>query len=416
MPTNLVNEMLGVFQGDTLNRVSSVLGESPAKTQSALGAAVSALVGGLANRVTTAGDANALLDLIKGNHFDSGPYTDTASAVTAPSGLSGLIDTGRPLLDSVFGSRTSSVADWVSSLGGISRSAASALLGLALPLVLGQVGRQVKSAGWNSANLMSLLAGQRSFLKEAPAGLAGVLSGDEGASHVGTYETSRAEPVVASYDRSPRQPVVGTYQQAQPRRGFNWAWLLPLLLIPLFGYFLTRGEPVREFSATVVNPARSSPPVAKFGSLIERRLPNNTTLRIPSDGVESKLLASIENITSPAGKATWLSFDRIEFDSDSATLTQASTEQLRNVAEIMRAYPQVKVKIGGYTDNAADTTYNLKLSQERATNTMNQIASLGIDPSRLSAEGYGENNPVADNATEEGRQRNRRVDISVTER
>src|SRR5688572_13452617 len=100
MPMNLVNQMLGEFRGDTLNRVSTALGESPAKTQSALGAAVPALIGGLANKVTTAGDANALLDLIKGNRFDSGPYADTASAVKAPSGLSGLIDAGRPLLDS----------------------------------------------------------------------------------------------------------------------------------------------------------------------------------------------------------------------------------------------------------------------------------------------------------------------------
>ena len=89
---------------------------------------------------------------------------------------------------------------------------------------------------------------------------------------------------------------------------------------------------------------------------------------------------------------------------------------MRNIAEILRAYPQVKVQIGGHTDNVADANYNLKLSRERATNTMNQIASMGIDRSRLDAEGYGETRPVADNSTDEGRQRNRRVDIRVTEK
>src|SRR5215510_13568997 len=188
---NLINQILGEFRGDTLNSVSSALGENPAKTQTALGAAVPALVGGLANRATNTGDANAMLDLIRGQHFDSGQYADAASAVKGPSGLTRLIDTGRPLLDSVFGNRTGSVADWVSSLGGVSKSSASSLLGLALPVVLGQVGRQVKSAGWNSANLMSLLAGQRTFLQEAPAGLAGILTGNEmTARHVGTYETT----------------------------------------------------------------------------------------------------------------------------------------------------------------------------------------------------------------------------------
>src|SRR5215510_4198620 len=248
---NLINQILGEFRGDTLNSVSSALGESPAKTQTALGAAVPALVGGLANRATNAGDANALLDLIRGQHFDSGQYADTATAVKGPSGLNRLIDTGRPLLDSVFGNRTGPVADWVSSLGGISKSSASSLLGLALPLLLGQVGKQVKSAGWNSSNLMNLLAGQRGFLQEAPAGLAGILSGDDSAPRVAAYETVHPDPVVGSYERH-RAPVVGSYEaQAPVRRGFNWLWLLPLLLIPLLWYFIARREPVRDV-ATVV--------------------------------------------------------------------------------------------------------------------------------------------------------------------
>ena len=80
----------------------------------------------------------------------------------------------------------------------------------------------------------------------------------------------------------------------------------------------------------------------------------------------------------------------------------------------MQAYPAVRVKIGGYTDNSADSAYNLKLSQERAEAATDRIATLGVDRSRLEAEGYGEAHPIADNATPQGRQRNRRVDIRVT--
>ena len=85
-----------------------------------------------------------------------------------------------------------------------------------------------------------------------------------------------------------------------------------------------------------------------------------------------------------------------------------------NIAEILKAYPQVRIKIGGYTNNVGDEGHNLTLSQNRALNTMNSIINLGIDRARLAAEGYGENLPVADNATEEGRQRNRQIDIRVT--
>jgi outer membrane protein OmpA-like peptidoglycan-associated protein len=140
------------------------------------------------------------------------------------------------------------------------------------------------------------------------------------------------------------------------------------------------------------------------------------TLNIPANGVESKLVAFIEDPGRNVDRETWFSFDRLEFETASAQLRPTSQEQLRNVAEILKAYPQVNVKIGGYTDNVGDDASNLKLSGERATNTMNEIANLGIDKSRLEAEGYGEQFPVADNATEEGRQRNRRIDIRVTKK
>jgi OOP family OmpA-OmpF porin len=80
------------------------------------------------------------------------------------------------------------------------------------------------------------------------------------------------------------------------------------------------------------------------------------------------------------------------------------------------SYPNVNVKIGGYTDNVGDPGANQRLSQNRAVNTMNELATLGVDRSRLAAEGNGEQFPVADNSTEEGRQRNRRIDIRVTKK
>jgi outer membrane protein OmpA-like peptidoglycan-associated protein len=82
----------------------------------------------------------------------------------------------------------------------------------------------------------------------------------------------------------------------------------------------------------------------------------------------------------------------------------------------MKAYPNVNVKIGGYTDNVGDDSHNMKLSQERANRTMSEIERLGISSSRMTAEGYGEQHPIADNSTEEGRQRNRRIDIRVTKK
>jgi outer membrane protein OmpA-like peptidoglycan-associated protein len=156
--------------------------------------------------------------------------------------------------------------------------------------------------------------------------------------------------------------------------------------------------------------------IASLGDLVDRKLPGGVTLRIPSLGVETKLLRFIEDSTAVVVKETWFSFDRLEFETDSAVLKASSREQLKNVADILRAYPNVTVKIGGYTDNVGDDAHNMKLSADRATNTMNEIVNLGVDRSRLEAEGYGENHPIADNTSAEGRQRNRRVDIRVTKK
>ena len=82
----------------------------------------------------------------------------------------------------------------------------------------------------------------------------------------------------------------------------------------------------------------------------------------------------------------------------------------------MRTHPRAKAEIKGYTDNAGNDAANLGLSQNRATAVMNEIADLGIDRSRMTAEGYGEANPVATNETAQGRQQNRRVEVELKDR
>jgi len=104
------------------------------------------------------------------------------------------------------------------------------------------------------------------------------------------------------------------------------------------------------------------------------------------------------------------------FDIGKATLQPASQQQLINIAAILRAYPPVKIGIGGYTDNTGDAAANLRLSGERADNVRAELVRLGIDLSRIGAEGYGAENPIADNFTEEGRQKNRRISLRVTEK
>ncbi len=143
---------------------------------------------------------------------------------------------------------------------------------------------------------------------------------------------------------------------------------------------------------------------------------DGTVIRIAPNGVESQLLGFIEDPSKMVDKTTWFTFDRLEFETDSATLKPGAGAQLDNIAAILKAYPNVELKIGGYTDNTGNKEHNLKLSQDRAKAAVAGIVSRGAAETRLASDGYGEDHPVADNATEEGRAKNRRIDVRVTKK
>ncbi|GAB3893261.1 sodium-translocating pyrophosphatase [Spirosoma agri] len=158
-----------------------------------------------------------------------------------------------------------------------------------------------------------------------------------------------------------------------------------------------------------------STPNAKLGAFSIQKLTSGVALNIPEFGVENKLLTFIKS-DKPVDKTTWFDFDRLTFDTGAATLKPESQEQLKNIAEILKAYPAVHVKLGGYTDNTGKAASNLKLSQDRANSVRVELEKLGIGSERLAAEGYGQEHPVASNGTEEGKAQNRRISIRVTEK
>ena len=176
---------------------------------------------------------------------------------------------------------------------------------------------------------------------------------------------------------------------------------------------------IPEVTPPAVAPAAIDPtPVASvfpdLGASIETTLPGEVKLSLPERGVETNLLGFVNDNSKKVDTKTWFDFDRILFDTGASTLRAESNEQIGNIAAIMKAYPNVALKIGGYTDNTGAKDANLKVSGERAAAVMNAVVALGVDATRLSSEGYGEKNPVADNATEEGQQKNRRVSARVT--
>ena len=90
----------------------------------------------------------------------------------------------------------------------------------------------------------------------------------------------------------------------------------------------------------------------------------------------------------------------VNFEVDSAQLSGSSAAVLDRVAASMRDVPEARIKIEGHTDSSGSAAHNLDLSSRRADSVMNYLARAGIEPRRLSAEGFGEGRPVATNETE----------------
>ena len=105
----------------------------------------------------------------------------------------------------------------------------------------------------------------------------------------------------------------------------------------------------------------------------------------------------------------------VNFEFDKARLTANARGILDNVGDALTKAPEIKVEIGGHTDSKGSDEYNQKLSERRAKSVVEYLTSKGIAGGRMTSVGYGESKPVADNATDEGRELNRRVELKVTE-
>jgi outer membrane protein OmpA-like peptidoglycan-associated protein len=103
----------------------------------------------------------------------------------------------------------------------------------------------------------------------------------------------------------------------------------------------------------------------------------------------------------------------IFFDVNKFELRPESTSELDKLVQLLNENPTLKIEISGHTDNVGKPADNLALSNNRAKSVVQYLISKNIAATRLTAKGYGETRPVADNKTEEGRAQNRRTEMKV---
>jgi OOP family OmpA-OmpF porin len=145
---------------------------------------------------------------------------------------------------------------------------------------------------------------------------------------------------------------------------------------------------------------------------------------IPGDGIEgcpdkcpgTPQGVEVDSDGCPKVGETLMILEGVNFAFDSAAILPESEAILDKAVEALKNASTIHVRVEGHTDSIGSERYNLKLSQRRAEAVVNYLVGQGIEASRLEPVGYGESEPVASNATKEGRYRNRRVELEVTSR
>jgi outer membrane protein OmpA-like peptidoglycan-associated protein len=322
-------------------------------------------------------------------------WSKLASSVTDPN--SPLIATGKRMLSGLLGASESAVTEAVGKDSGLRSGVASTLMAVAAPMVLSFLGKRAHDQGMTATGLGNILQRESATIRSAlPSGLNDLF-------------WPRSSVAAASY------PVV---TEAVREKTSSSSWLAALAVAALvlgLVWLLAHGRRSTTDQIGSIATGTASR-VSNLGDFIKQQLPNNVYLNIPERGVEARLLSFIQDNGRTVSETTWFDFDRLVFDTGSATLRPESQEQLNNIAAILAAYPNVRMKVGGYTDNVGGADRNLQLSRDRANTVVAELVRRGISPGRLGAEGYGEQYPVADNSTEQGRAQNRRVSMRVTQK
>jgi outer membrane protein OmpA-like peptidoglycan-associated protein len=415
----LLDSLRGLLTPQAVSGFAATTGEPTPAVSRALTAAFPAILGGLLQKSGDQATMRQVMSLLTDRSNDPSVLSN-AGGLQSAGQRSTLMELGERLLALVLGDRQNAVARTLAETFGIKSSSASSLLGIAAPMVLAVLGDRVRKDGLDASGLARLLAGERdSIVSAAPAGLTSLLG----------LNTLRGLGST-------------TVSGAQDARRWLWPALIGALALAGLWALLQRrdlndtarraeratsdvagqvGQAARDAGQATADAGRAAASAAAgatagIGAFVSRRLPSNVDLNVPERGVESQVIVFITDPARPLEPATWFNFDRLTFETGSAKLRPESREQLRNVAEILKAYPTVKVKIGGYTDNTGDPTANVTLSQARATNVMNEIIAFGVPVGRITAEGYGAQFPVADNSTEAGRAQNRRIALRVTQK
>lgn len=402
------------FTSEFTNQASSALGESGSGISKALTAIIPTALAGILSKSTSGTEgADSIFDMAKNaisNVSGNTPLTSTEN-----------IQKGNSMFASLFGVNQPGITDAISKFAGIKDSSASSLMSMCLPPIMGLLGEHAEQNNLSASGLSGFLSSQKDhIIQDMPSGLSS-LAGMLGLGSVGAAVTSMPSNAKTNTNSAVQEIM-------DEPKGNNW--LLPLVFVVvalgLILYFSRSCSDTRPSTAAnndttaimqkVDTSANESASIAPES--IKVKLPNGKELDANKGGIEDQLVTFLESdwksLKDDSLKNKWFNFDNLDFNTGTAVLKPESEKQLDNITEILKAFPDAKIKIGGYTDVTGNPDANKKLSQDRADAAKNGLDRRGVGKQVTGAEGYGSQfAKYSATASEEEKATDRHVSVSV---
>ena len=422
MSFNLLDTVKGLFTSDLISSAATSLGESEGGIQKALGGAIPSILAGLISKADSHEGASGILDLAK--QAAGGGIVNSLSGFFS-NDSSSLISKGAEMLKGVLGDKAGGVAGLISNFAGIKHSSASSILSMAAPAALGALGSHATANNLSAGGLMSFLSSQKASIVNAlPSGLTSI------ASVLGLGSIGNAVSSATGKATQAAHATTHYTEEAVEKTSGGMKFLLPLLLAVLavaLAIYLFKGcgttKDVAVITDTTVVKTPDTTSVAAtvangVRELFKVKLPNDTIIDAYKGGIEDQLVTFLGTDYKKLGedslKKVWFDFDNLNFETGSAKITAESQKQVNNLAAILKAFPAVKLKIGGYTDKVGDEAVNKKLSGERAKAVEAALGKEGVGKQVAGADGYGSAfAKYAADAPESDRVKDRHVSVSV---
>ena len=400
MNTNLLENIREQLTPKMIQKVSSLLGETPAQTQTAVDGASPTVLAGLMHFSTLTNGPAQLLDLL--NHDNYGRLLNNLSGLCDEGNTTqNVMTAGREILRVVFADKLDVVSERIATASGVTNASASSLLSLTAPVVVGVLARVRAAQGLNAARLITLLMGQKeAIVKLAPAGLAEVF----GLSNLANLGSKLMDATAARTPDPVRRMAVDVVRGKSTLR----KWRGPALGVVALGliYFFV-GRDLEGTRSLMVNWKPVPTP-----AVVSMTLPDGAVLSLKENSFNynvAKFLADPAMMTVPK---TFV-FDRVHFDPGTTRFTPESVRTVEELGTILKAYPAVDVRLDGHTDDVGNAKENKQLSQERAAAVQETLIRGGISTAHVATAGYGQEYPLASNETEAGRARNQRLELVV---